>query len=83
MSPEVKNFFQFCSLDGFEQLVKSPTQVTHSTSSLIDHILTKFPERVSQQEIIDVGLSNHQLTYCTRKFSHTKVGTINKSYFAH
>ena len=83
MSPEVKNFFQFCSLDGFEQLIKSPTQVTHSTSSLIDHILTKFPERVSQQEIIDVGLSNHQLTYCTRKFSHTKVGTINKSYFAH
>ena len=54
MSPEVKNFFQFCSLDGFEQLIKSPTQVTHSTSSLIDHILTKFPERVSQQEIIDV-----------------------------
>ena len=69
MSPEVKNFFQFCSLYGLEQLIKSPTKVTCSTSSLIDHILTAFPERVSQQWKIDVGLSDHQLIYCTKKFS--------------
>ena len=68
MSPEVKNYFQFCSLYGLEQLIKSPTRVTCSTSSLIDHILTTFPERVSQQGIIDVGLSDHKLIYCTRKF---------------
>ena len=47
MSPEVKNYFQFCSLYGLEQLIKSPTRVTCNTSSLIDHILTTFPERVS------------------------------------
>ena len=76
MSPEVKNYFQFCSLYGLEQLIKSPTRVTCSTSSLIDHILTTFPERVSQQGIIiDVGLSDHQLIYCTRKFSCTKLAT--------
>ena len=43
ISPEVKNYFQFCSLYGLEQLIKSPTRVTCSTSSLIDHILTTFP----------------------------------------
>ena len=63
MSPEVKNYFQFCSLYGLEQLIKSPTRVTYGTSSVIDHILTNFPERVSQQGIIDVGLSVHQLIY--------------------
>ena len=68
MSPEVKNYFQFCSLYGLEQLIKSPTRVTCSTSSLIDHILTTFPERVSQQGIIDMGLSDHQLIFFTRKF---------------
>ena len=78
MSPEVKNFFQLCSLYGLEQLIKSPTRVTCSTSSLIDHIVTTFPERASQQGIIDVGLSDHQLIYCTRKFSHTKFGTTYK-----
>ena len=68
MSPKVKNYFQFCSLYGLEQLIKSPIRVTCSTSSLIDHIQTTFPERVSQQGIIDVGLSDHHLIYCTRNF---------------
>ena len=48
---------------------------------LIDHILTAFPERVSQQGIIDVGLSDHELIYCTRKFSRTKVGTHKQITF--
>ena len=64
-----------------EQLIKSPTRVTCTTSSLIDHILTTFPERVSQQEIIDVRLSDHQLIYCTRKFSRTKLGTHKQITF--
>ena len=45
MSPEVKNYFQFCSLYGLEQLIKVQARVTCSTSSLIDHILTICPER--------------------------------------
>ena len=73
--------FQFCSLYGLEQLIKSPTRVTCSTSSLIDHILTTFPERVSQQGIIDVGLFDPQLLYCTWKFSRTKVETHKQITF--
>ena len=71
MSRKVKNYFQFCSLYGLGQLIKSPARVTCSTSSLIDHTLTTFPERVSQQGIID----------CSRKFSHTKVGTHKQITF--
>ena len=72
MSHEVKNYFQFCSLHGLEQLIKPPTRATCSSSSLIDHMLAIFPERVSQEDIIDVGLSDHRLIYCTRKFLRTK-----------
>ena len=81
MSPKVKNYFQFCSLYGLEQLIKSPTRVTCSTSSLIDHILTTFPERVLHQRITDVGVSDHQLIYCTRNFLRTKVGTHKQITF--
>ena len=81
MSHEAKNYFQFCSMYGLEQLIKSPTQVTCSTFSLIDYILTTFPERVSQPGIIDVELSDHQLIYCTRKFSCIKVGTHKQISF--
>ena len=61
VSHEVKSYFQFCSLYDLEQLIKPPTRVTYSTSYLIDHILTTFPERVLKQGIIDAGLPNHQL----------------------
>ena len=43
--------------------------------------MTTFQERVSQQEIIDVGLSDHQLIDCTRKFSCTKLGTHKQITF--
>ena len=70
MSHEV-NYFQLRSFHGFEQLIKSPTRVTCYTSSLYGQL----PEGVSQQGIIDVGIPNHQLIYCTRKSSRTKVVT--------
>lgn len=86
--PHEVNYFQLRSFHGFEQLIKSPTRVTCYTSSLTDHILKsllhgQLPEGVSQQGIIDVGIPNHQLIYCTRNSSRTKVGTHKKSHSAH
>ena len=80
MPHEFKSHFQFCSLYGLEQL-KSPTRVTCRKSSLTDHILTTFPERVSQQGIVNVGLSDHQLIYCTRELSDTNVGNHKQIRF--
>ena len=65
-------------MHGLKQLIESPTNVTCSTSILIDHILAIFPSRVSQKGVIDVGISDHQLTFCTRKISHLKTGGIHK-----
>ena len=31
--------------------------------TIIDHILASYPERVTQQGIVDVGLSDHQLIF--------------------
>ena len=38
----------------------------YGLEQLMNHILTTFAKRVSQQDIIDVGLSNHQLIYRTK-----------------
>ena len=74
MSHKVNTYFQFCSLYGLEQLIKSLSQVTCIMPSLIDHILATLLGRVSKQGIIDVGLTDDQLIYCTKKFSRNKVG---------
>ena len=63
---------------GLKQLIQSPTRVTCSTSTLTDHILTSAPSRVSQKGLINVGVSHHQLIFCTRKISRIKTGGAYK-----
>ena len=62
---------------GLTQIIKSPTRIICSSTSLIDHILASFPERVSQEGVINIGLSDHQLIYCTRKI-RIKAGGVHK-----
>ena len=64
---DVKSYFRFCTFFGLHQLIKVPALVTCNSATIIDHILANCPERVTQQGIIDVGLSDHQLIFCTRK----------------
>ena len=75
---------------GLKQLIEAPTHLICSSSTIIDHILASFPSRVSQQSVTDVGLSDHQTIYSTRKFSRIKRGThkeircrLLKNYSAH
>ena len=55
--------------------MKVLTKVTSSSSTTINHILASFPKRATQSGVIDIGLSDHQLIYCTRKISSIKRGS--------
>ena len=72
LSPETKRYVEFCSFFGLKQLIKTPTRITCNTSTLIDHIITNFADKVSQAGVIDIGISDHQLIYCTRKVNRLK-----------
>ena len=52
---------------GYTQLINTPTRVTANTSSLIDHIYTNNRDKVSQAGVIETGISDHFITYCTRR----------------
>ena len=78
LSHDVKNYHQFCTMHGLKQLIQSPTPVTCCTSTLIDHILTSAPSRVSQKGVINVGVSDHQLIFSTRKISRIKTGGAHR-----
>ena len=43
-----------------------PTRVTDQTATLTDHIITNSPDLASYLCIIDLGLFDHDLIYCTR-----------------
>ena len=71
---DIKSYYEFCTFFSLHQLTKVPTCITCNSATIIDHILASYPERVTQQGIIDVGLSDHQLIFCTRKISRIKRG---------
>ena len=67
-----KNSHKYCTLFGLKQLIKCPTCAKYSSSSIIDHVLASFPDRVSQDGVIDACISDHQLPYCISKTARIK-----------
>ena len=39
---------------GFKQLIKAPTRTITSSSTIINHILASYPERVTQCGVMEV-----------------------------
>ena len=74
-SKATMNFVLFFCL---HQLIKVLKRITCNNAIIIDHILASYPERVTQQNIIDVGLSDHQIIFCTRKIARIKEARANK-----
>ena len=68
-----RQYKEFCSFFSLTQLIKSPTRITCSSSTLLDHILTNTPDKVKQAGLIDISISAHQLIYCTRKSWREKI----------
>ena len=49
------------------QLINELTRVTMTTSSLIDHVVTNTPEKISHSGVVHTGISDHSLVYAIRK----------------
>ena len=58
---------------GIKQLIVEPTRVCINKASAIDLILVSDPEKVCQSGVLCVGISDHMLTYCTRKVTRAYV----------
>ena len=75
-----RSYSEFCFTHSLEQIVTRPTRITDQTATLIDHILTNSPDKVSQSGVIDLGLSDHDLIYFTRKTSLPKSHKLNEIF---
>ena len=62
---------------GFKQLISEPTRVCNNSESTIDLILVTDHEKVCQSGVLSVNISDHLITYCTRKVNRTPVNKHN------
>lgn len=65
----------FCYMFDFTQLIRDPTRVTASSETAIDLIFVSDPQKVCQSGVITIGVSDHFMTFCTRKILK---GQINR-----
>ena len=68
-----KQYIEFCSSFSLKQLISSPTRITCSSSTIIDHILTNTTNIISQSRVIDLGISDHNIIFLTRKMKKIKL----------
>ena len=57
------------NLFSLTQLIEEPTRITSSSSTLIDHIFTNSPDKISCAGVSHVSISDHSLIYAYRKLS--------------
>ena len=76
--PLMSKYKELCQIFSLKEIIEEPTCITSTTASLLDHIMTNDGWKISQKGVIDVGLSNHQLIYCTRKILRTNVNMHNQ-----
>ena len=72
ITPLLNQYKDFCQSYSLKQMIRSPTRITCNTSSLIDHILSNSDEKISNSGVIDIGISDHQLIFFTRKIVRLK-----------
>ena len=53
------------SLFNLHQVIQSPTRVTNSTRTLIDHIYTNNPDRILHSKVHQTSMSDHFTVQCT------------------
>ena len=51
-----KKYHEYCTHFGLKLLIQCPNRVTYNSSSILDHFLASFPDRVFQSGVIDVDI---------------------------
>ncbi|CAG2202287.1 unnamed protein product [Mytilus edulis] len=68
-----KNYMNILQMSNLKQLLCEPTRITENSKTLLDHVIVNSEDRVSQSGVIPIGLSDHFITYFTRKFERKTI----------
>ena len=79
--PLRKKLLSICDMFSFDQVIKDFTRICSTTATIIDLILVSDSDKISQSGVIDSGISDHNIIYCTRKGSRDCIGKHNSATF--
>ena len=65
--PIVKKYIDLFFFHSFHQIFMKPTRIIGHPKTLTENILKNSPKKVVHIGVIEMGLSDHELIYCSRK----------------
>ena len=68
----LRNLKSFETALNLDQIIYSHTRITPSSESVIDLIFTSDKGKINQSEVINFGLSDHFITFCSKKIGKEK-----------
>ena len=72
-----KDYKEVLNMFNCKQLIKVVTCETDISYSCLDHIFTNNKDKICQAGVIKSGLSDHYITFCTRKIIRGQIGKHN------
>jgi len=78
-----KSGLQLIELMNLTQLVKCPTRITDTSSTLIDHVFTHIPGNIIEINIPSYALSDHFPVAIARKCNHDKATKPYHNYIVY
>ena len=81
ITAQSRKYKEFCSFFSLSQLIQSTTRITINSSTLLDHVLTNTPEKITHKGTHDTSISDHQIIFCTRKSQKYKPNCHNYIQF--
>ena len=70
----IKHFMQIC---GLKQLIEEPTRITATSESILDLIIVSDKDKIIQSGVLDIGLSDHVIVYCTHKIKKSPINKLS------
>ena len=70
------------TLLGLTQLVKSPTRITQTSATIIDHIHTNNPDVITEVSVSDLSINDHCPISCSRSIKLPKCEPQTHSYIS-
>lgn len=64
-----KKLLSLLELYQLSQLIKEPTRITRTSSTLLDHFVTSNPEKITISGVVHTGVSDHSLIFAIRKIN--------------
>ena len=65
-----KKWQHLIDLFDLSQMIREPTRVTETTSTIIDHVYTSHPDNIIESFVSPCSISDHFLVCFTRKISN-------------